>query len=126
VGADYDIIREIKQMYADEGKPPPKAMKISVYYNRGVMWAAVHARAIQLAVKKHGPNITSRQVKEGMESIRDFDLGGFLPALNITPEDHEGGGYVQVWQVKGGKWVPASKWFRGYRKLVFERVQKAG
>ena len=122
VGQDHKIIQEIIKMYADEGKPPPKAMKISVYYNRGVGWAAMHARAIQLAFQKYGENVTSEQVKEGMESIKNFGLDGFMPPLTFSAEDHEGGGWTQVWQVKGGKFVKVSDWIQGYRDVVMKRV----
>jgi len=123
VGDGHEVIQRIKKMYADDGKEAPKAMQVSVYYNRGVVMAAVHARAIQLAVEKNGLDITGVHVKEALESIRGFDLGGILPPLNITPEDHEGGGFTQVWQVKGGKWVSASDWFQGYRDVVLEHVR---
>ncbi|MCH7478278.1 MAG: ABC transporter substrate-binding protein, partial [SAR324 cluster bacterium] len=123
VGQDHQVIRDIKKMYADEGKPPPKQMRISVYYNRGVLSAALHARAIQLAVEKHGAaNVTGEQVKEGFESIRNFTLGGFLPPLNVTAQDHEGGGWIKIWQTKGGKFVPVTDWIQGYRDVVMARV----
>ena len=123
VGQDHQVIRDIKKMYADEGKPPPKQMRISVYYNRGVLSAALHARAIQLAVEKHGAaNVTGEQVKEGFESIRNFTLGGFLPPLSITAQDHEGGGWIKIWQTKGGKFVPTTDWIQGYRDVVMARV----
>lgn len=125
VGDNYDVIRQIKQMYKDEGKPPPASMAVSVYYNRGVVIGALHARAIQLAVQKHGANITSVDVKNAMESIHDFTLGGMIPPLNLSPADHEGGGWVQVYQVRGGKFVAATDWFRGYHNVVEEHVAMA-
>ena len=125
LGQDHDVIREIQQMYKDEGKPPQEKMKISVYYNRGVMWAALHARAIQWAIEKYGNDITGVHTKEGFENINNFTLDGFLPPLNITAADHEGGGWVQVWKVEGTKWVKASDWFHGYRDVVLEHVAKA-
>ncbi len=42
--------------------------------------------------------ITGEDVKNGFERIKDFTLGGLVPPLEITPTDHEGGGWVQVWQ----------------------------
>ncbi len=125
VGSDHSVINDIKQMYRDEGKDLPKAMDISVYYNRGVFIAALHARAIQLAVEKHGPSVTGEQVRDGMEAITGFDMGGFLPPLTITRDDHEGGGWVKVYQVKGGKWVEASDWIQGYRDVVLKLVSEA-
>jgi len=126
VGDNFDIIRDIKKMYKDEGQEPPKEMAISVYYNRGVFIAALHARAIELAFQKHGAKLDGVKVREAMETISNFDLGGFLPPLNLSPKDHEGGGWVRVWQVKGGKFVPASDWFRGYREVILEHLGKAG
>jgi branched-chain amino acid transport system substrate-binding protein len=125
VGDDFPVIKEIVDMYAAEGKPKPEAMKVSVHYNRGVLIAALHTRAIQLAVEKHGYPVTGEQVKEAMETIRDFDLGGFLPPLNLSPQDHEGGGWVRLYQVKGGKWVPATDWFQGFRDVVLKHVADA-
>ena len=117
-GVDYDVHRQIKQMYKDEGKDPPKSMDVSVYYNRGVLIAAVHARAIQLAIQKMGPNLTGADVKVGMESIKDFGLGGLLPPLNFSAKDHEGGGWVRMYQVQKGKWAPATDWYRGYPEVL--------
>jgi branched-chain amino acid transport system substrate-binding protein len=123
VGQNFDVLNEIKSLYQKEGKAPPEAMAISAYYNRGVLYGALHARAIQLAIEKHGPDITGDNVKEGMEAIRNFDLGGLLPPLNITPEDHEGGGWVKIYQWKGGKWNPATDYFQGYRDVVMKHVR---
>ncbi len=122
LGQDHAIIREIIKMYQDEGKSPPKEMKKSVYYNRGVFYAAVHAEAVRLAMKKYGTNLDGEKVKEGMESIKDFDMGGFLPPLQFSAKDHEGGGWAQVWQVQGGKFVPKTKYIRGFRDVVSKHV----
>jgi branched-chain amino acid transport system substrate-binding protein len=122
VGRDHKVSQEIIAMYKAEGQPPPPAMEKSVYYNRGVFTCAVHAEGIRLAIKKYGPNPTSAQVKEAWETISNFDMEGFLPPLTFNKKDHEGGGWVQVWQVKGGKLVPASKWFRGYREEISKMV----
>jgi branched-chain amino acid transport system substrate-binding protein len=43
----------------------------------------------------------------------------------VTGGDHEGGGWVQVFQVKGGKLVKETEWFRGYPELVAQAVAKA-
>ena len=126
VGQNHKVIDQIKAMYAEEGKPPPEKMNVSVYYNRGVFVAALHAQAIANAIEAVGAdNVTGDDVRKGFESISDFSLGGFMPPLNITPEDHEGGGWVQVWQVRDGAWVPTTDWFQGYRDVIMEHVEKA-
>ena len=127
VGQNHKVIDRIKAMYAEEGKPlPEKKMAVSVYYNRGVFIGALHARAIVNAIEAVGAdNVTGDDVRKGFESISDFTLGGFMPPLNLTPEDHEGGGWVQVYQVRGGQWVPLTDWMQGYREVVMEHVARA-
>ena len=58
---------------------------------------------------------TCEDVKKGMEAIKGFTLGGLVPPMELTPADHEGGGWVQVWTVKGGKLIKTKEWFQGYR-----------
>ena len=125
VGPNFDVIREINAMYKAQGKEPPKVQEQSVNYNRGVFQAAVHIEAIRQAIKaKGGAMPTGEDVKKGFESIKDFTLGGLVPPMSITPEDHEGGGWVEVWTVKGGKFEKAKGWFQGYRDIVLKHVGK--
>jgi branched-chain amino acid transport system substrate-binding protein len=126
VGSDYPVLKEIREMYKKEGKPEPKEMKESVYYNRGVFLAAIHVEAIRNALKaKPDGKITGADAKAGFEKIKDFTLGGLVPPLEITPTDHEGGGLVQVWQVSGGKWVKRTDWFRAYPEVVGKVIKEA-
>ena len=48
-----------------------------------------------------------------------------MPPLKITATDHEGGGWVQIFQVKGGKFVPETDWIRAYRDVVDNAVKTA-
>jgi branched-chain amino acid transport system substrate-binding protein len=125
VGRDFPVIQAIMEMYKDEGKEVPEIVG-QVYYNRGVFNAAVMVEAIRLAVKNSGLPLTGEKVKEGYEQIKDFTLGGFLPPLTITTQDHEGGGWVQIYQTKDGKLVKHTDWFQGYRDIVLDEVKKAG
>jgi branched-chain amino acid transport system substrate-binding protein len=126
VGTDYPVIAEINAMYKAQGKPHPKEQDTSVFYNRGVMVAALHVEAVRNAIKaKGGAAPTSEDVKKGMESISNFTLGGIVPPMKITPEDHEGGGWVRIWTVKGGKFVPAGDWKQPYRELIKKHLAMA-
>jgi branched-chain amino acid transport system substrate-binding protein len=120
VGNDFQVIKDINAMYKAQGKPtPPQQESSSVLYNRGVLIAAVHVEAARNAIKaKAGARPSSEDVKKGMESIKGFTLGGLVPPMVITPEDHEGGGWVQVWTVKDGKLVKNGDWFQGYRDVI--------
>jgi len=126
VGGDFQVLRDIRTMYQKEGKEPPREMAASVYYNRGVLIAALHVEAIQNALKaKPEGKITGEDVKKGFEQIRGFTLGGLVPPLRITPTDHEGGGLVQVWQVRGGAWTRVTDWFKAYPNVVAKAVKEA-
>ncbi len=119
VGKDFPVLKDIEAMYKAQGKPAPKEMDSTVFYNRGVMTAALHVEAVRNAIKaKSGAAPTSEDVKKGMEAVKGFTLGGLVPPMTISPTDHEGGGWVQVWTVKGGKLVKAKDWFQGYRPVI--------
>ena len=127
VGGDYPVLKEIIEMYKKQGKPAPKEMATTVFYNRGVLIAAVHIEAVRNAVKaKGGTNITPHDVKLGFEKIKGFTLGGLVPPLEINNVDHEGGGWVQIYQAKGGKWVKATEWFRAYPTLLKKMLATGG
>lgn len=127
VGTDFPVLNEIREMYKKENKPPSKEMAATVYYNRGVLIAAVHLEAIKNALKaKGGGTITGTDVKNGFEKISNFTLGGLVPGLKITPNDHEGGGLVQIWQAKGGKFVKMTDWFAAYTDIVQKHIKESG
>jgi branched-chain amino acid transport system substrate-binding protein len=124
VGSDYPVMDEIKAMYKAQGKEPPKEMESTVFYNRGIFIAALHLKAIENAVKAKGSaDITGADVAKGFEDIKDFTMGGLVPPLEFSSFDHEGGGYVRIFQAKGGKWVPQTEWIKGYRDVVIDMVK---
>ena len=122
-GQKFSILDEIKALYKSEGKKTPREMNTSVYYNRGVLTGALHLKAIDNAIKAKGSgDIVGADVKLGFEQIENFTVGGLLPPMKITAEDHEGGGWVQIFEVKGEGFVPVTEWFQGYRDIVMEMV----
>ena len=126
VGDDYPVRHEIRDMYKAQGREPPKAMDDTVMYNRGILWAALHVEATRNALKVNGgKQPTGEDVKKGFEQIKDFTLGGLVPPLQVTAADHQGGGWVQIFQVKDGKFVKETDWFRAYPEVVAEAVSKA-
>ena len=126
VGQDYPVLNEIREMYKKEGKPAPKEMASTVFYNRGVLVAALHVEAIRNALKaKPNGKITGADVKAGFEQISNFTLGGLVPPLKITTTDHEGGGLVQIWQVQGGQFVKTTDWFSAYPDVLAKHIKEA-
>jgi branched-chain amino acid transport system substrate-binding protein len=127
VGSDYSVLKEIADMYKAQGKPAPKEMQSSVLYNRGLLIGALHVEAARNAIKaKNGGQPTGEDMKKGFESIRNMTLGGLAPPLELTATDHEGGGWVQIFQVKGGKFLKATDWFRSYPEVLEKMIKDHG
>jgi branched-chain amino acid transport system substrate-binding protein len=124
VGKEFQVNKDIEAMYKAQGKPAPKEMDSTVYYNRGVMVAALHVEAVRNAIKaKGGAAPNGEDVKKGMEAIKGFTLGGLVPPMQLSAADHEGGGWCQIWTVKGGKLVMVKDWFQGYRSVIEKQLQ---
>jgi branched-chain amino acid transport system substrate-binding protein len=125
-GSDYPVLNEIREMYKKQGKEPPKEMLSTVYYNRGVSQASIFVEAIRNAIKaKGGAKPTGPDIKAGLEKIKGATIGGLVPPLEITANDHEGGGWVQIFQVKGGKLVKATDWYKAYPEVVAMQIKEA-
>jgi branched-chain amino acid transport system substrate-binding protein len=124
VGRDFPVIQDIIKMYQAENQEVPEYVGW-VYYNRGVLTAALIVEGIRLAIEHEGLPVTGEKVQKGFERIKDFTLGGFLPPLTVVRDDHEGGGWVRFYQTKDQKLVPFTDWFRGYRDVVLDEVKKA-
>jgi len=123
-GDDYPVRDEIRAMYKKRGQEVQKVMASTVMYNRGLLWASLHVEAIRNALKANGgKQPTGEDVKKGFEQIKGFTLGGLVPPLEVTATDHEGGGYVQIFQVKDGKFVKATEWFRAYPEVVAKAIK---
>ena len=117
VGTDLPVLREITEMYRSQGKQPPDLMtKNNVYYMRGVANAAVMVEGIRNALRQKGYPITGADLKAGIEAIRGEVAG--VVNLNLSARDHEGGGSVRIYQVRGGRWQLARDWFQGYRDVI--------
>src|SRR5438270_319891 len=124
--AGKEPIAIIEALHKKDGKEPPKEMDDTVIYNRGLLQAAVHVEALKNALKQTGGKPPKGEdVKKGFEGIKELNLGGLVPPLTITPTEHEGGGWVQIFQVKGGKFVKETEWVQAYREVVEDAVKHA-
>ena len=99
-------------------------MDDTVIYNRGLLQAAMHVEAIRNALKLNGgKQPTGERRQEGLRADQRLYAGrAGAAARRSPPEDHEGGGWVQIFQVKGGKFVKEDDWFRAYRDVVEKAV----
>lgn len=125
VGADYSVLQDVREMYKSAGTALPKAFG-TVLYNRWLFHAAIQVEAARVAAKsRRGGKITSEDMRHGFESIPEASLekfGGFVPPLHVTAADHEGGGWTQIYQIKGGKYVKATEYFTAYPNVKAEVI----
>ena len=66
-----------------------------------------------------------REGEAGLRAHQGLLAGRLPPAAHRDREDHEGGGWVRVYQTRGQELVPKGDWFRGYREIVQDEVKKA-
>ena len=107
-------------MYQAQGKPAPKEQEVSVLYNRGVLIAA-HARRGRRATPSRPRAAPSRPAKTSRRAWRRSRASrsaAWCRRWRSRASDHEGGGWVQVWTVKGGKLVKDGEWFQAYRDVI--------
>lgn len=67
----------------------------------------ITAKLFALAAEKAGKDLTRDALLEAVESLKEFDLGGFK--VTFGKDDHQGSDAIFMTQVKGGKIQPATK-----------------
>jgi len=137
-GTSYPAIQDIiKYVYAKgEGEMEDKARVGSIYYNRGVVLAAVTVEAVKVAQDHFGKGkpMTGEQIQWGLEHLKldeprlkQLGMAGFIPPTVTACNNHEGSGLVKFQQWDGNKWVVLTKdWVAptpADQKLVREKME---
>jgi len=127
-GADFEIHKRLKQYILDKGKSDLKDPKNfgSVYYNSGLVNAAIAVEAIRTAQGKFGKRpLNGEEGRWGLEHLNIDDtrlkaMGyfGLMQNLKLSCSDHEGGGSARVQQWDGSQWTLVSEWIAADRKLL--------
>jgi len=128
-GDGFKVHEDIKKtLYGSDklGKADSVDAVGEVLYNRGIMNAVVVTEAVRTAMGKYGNKpMTGEQVRWGIENLdlsearlAELGLGGFMPPLKISCDDHEGGGAAFVQQWDGSKWSKVSDWIDPNREML--------
>jgi branched-chain amino acid transport system substrate-binding protein len=127
-GAGFDIHKRIKQHILDKGKSDLKDPKSfgSVYYNSGLINAAIAVEAIRAGQKKFGNRpLNGDEGRWGLEHLnidnarlKEIGFGGLMQKLRLSCSDHEGGGAARVQQWDGAKWNLITDWVQADRKTL--------
>ena len=123
-GQDVPIVKMMLDTYYANGKGNGPEEKVrDVYYNLGLSIYSVNFEAARLAIQKNGWPLTPESMKEGYESIENFDANGLMAPISITPSDHGGGGKTRVEQWDGSNWVPLTDWSADYLDIVWDVIK---
>lgn len=120
-GTDLKLLQDVLQhVYnGDEAAATEKGWG-TVLYNRGLFSMAMEIEAIRAAQEIHGEGkeLTGEQIRDGWEGLdlteaklAELGLGDFTKPVQITCEDHEGGGQAFVQQWDGEQWNVVSDWY---------------
>lgn len=127
-GADFEIHRRLKKNIIDTGKSDLRDVKNfgSVYYNIGLVNAALAVEALRTGHRKFGNRpLNGEEGRWAFEHLviddarlQQIGFKGLLQPLSITPKDHEGGGAARIQQWNGSRWVLKTDWIQADRNQL--------
>ena len=124
-GQEVPIVKTmLETLYANGGGSGPESLVRDVYYNTGLAIYATGFEAARIAIEKHGWPLTAEKMKDGYESIENFDGNGVMSPITVTEKDHGGGGKTRVEQWDGKTWVPLTDWSADYTDVVWEVIKE--
>ena len=126
-GTTHPLIKEIARELYDKGKGNGDRKYIDIgetYYNTGLAIYSGIFEGVRLAIKNQGWPLTPEKIRQGFYSMKNFDGGGFMAPLTITPKDHGGGGKTRIEMWDGTQWVAQTDWFADYNDQVWSIVKK--
>jgi len=94
-------------------------------YWEGVAVAMIMERAVQRAAERSG-KVTRETINEALESFRGESMGGLVPDVSYSKDNHEGSFKARIVRVhEDGRFVPLSNFFTpGKEPIVL--LQEAG
>lgn len=132
-GADFDIHQRLRKTILETGKSDLKDPKFfgSVYYNIGLVNAALAVEALRAGQAKFGNRpLNGEEGRWAFEHLtidgarlEKIGFHGLLQPINLTVADHEGGGAARIQQWDGEKWVLTTDWIQADRATLRPLVE---
>lgn len=127
-GATFDIHERLKKYILDTGKSDLKDPRSfgSVYYNSGLVNAAIAVEAIRAGQAKFGKRpLNGEEGRWGLEHLnlddarlKEIGFLGLMQPLKLSCRDHEGGGSAKVQQWDGKQWNLLTDWVQADRPTL--------
>lgn len=125
-GQEIPLVKTMLDTYYANGKGSgPEANVRDVYYNMGLAMQLTANQAARVAIQKNGWPLTPESMKEGYESLENYDAEGLMAPVTVTAQDHGGGGKTRVEQWDGSNWVPLTDWSADYTDVVWEVIKES-
>jgi len=101
-GDDVPGMAEIEEYVTGKGK---KMEDINQKFVQGWVTAKIMVEGIKKAAELYPDgDIKGAQIREGMESLTDLDLGGVAANVSYSADNHAGTKEIRIGVVKDGKW----------------------
>lgn len=81
------VTRELQDLYKQN---PPKGIEL----NHTLLEGFVGAKVLVEGLRRAGANPTPRRLRDALEGIRNFDVGGII--IDFSPANHSGSRYVDM------------------------------
>jgi len=83
-GSNHPLVQKIIKEVYDRGKGNGDRKNLDdVYYNTGLALWSIAVEGARLAIKKHGWPLTPEKIKDGLESIKDYDANGMIAPVTV-------------------------------------------
>lgn len=106
---DMPGMAEIKEYLEAKGKTVDD---INQKFVQGWSSAKIMVEAVKVAAEKYPEGeLTGQHIREGLESLEDFDLGGLGANITLSADNHAGTEMTRLGIVKDGRWEPITDYF---------------
>ena len=138
-GRDYGIFEDLKAHVYDKGLGSRDWNDTGeVLYNQGLAFGLFLTEGMRIAQGRFGNRpVTGEETRWGLEhmnltaeKLRELGFEGIISPIDITCEDHAGGGQLKLIQWNGTTWDSISDWISGeneyFDPLIAESAVKLG
>jgi branched-chain amino acid transport system substrate-binding protein len=106
-------VKEYRTLMDKNNPAIPHALRDPGYTPRSYSFVGlegfINAKVIVEGLRRAGPRLTRHGFRQGLESLRDFDLGVGAP-LSFGANRHQGLDSVYFTRVENDRWVPITDW----------------
>lgn len=101
-----EAVTMLRDYWESKDMEPSKAFKTNTLYANGLYFAVLIEEAIRQADEAKGSGeLTGKDLKAGLESIKGYEGYGITCPITITPKDHSGNRALNIYKVEKGGFV---------------------